>query len=68
MKTRYRFGVHAAFPLSDHADFADLLRYVQECGAQEVFTVNGFPHLAEHLRDRGIDARHLQKMSFSLSA
>ena len=60
-ETRYRFRVDDAFPLSDHAGFPDLLRYVQESGARTVFTVNGFPDLAVHLRDQGIPAKHLDR-------
>lgn len=39
----YRFNADAAFPLSDHADFHDLLRYVQESNAKEIefFAGNG---------------------------
>lgn len=60
---RFRFRADAAFPLSDHADFPELVRYARESGASQVFTVNGFPHLAEHLRHLGIPARHLPEVS-----
>jgi putative mRNA 3-end processing factor len=32
----YRFNVDAAFPLSDHADFNDLVHFVEQSGAKEV--------------------------------
>jgi len=32
----FRFDTDAAFPLSDHADFDDLVRYVEESGAKQV--------------------------------
>jgi len=39
----FRFDTDAAFPLSDHADFDDLVRYVEESGAKKVefFCGNG---------------------------
>jgi len=33
---KYRFNADAAFPLSDHADFKDLKRYIDESGAKEI--------------------------------
>lgn len=32
----YKFNADAAFPLSDHADFHDLLRYVQESNPKQI--------------------------------
>jgi len=32
----YRFNTDAAFPLSDHADFNELVHYVEQSGAKEV--------------------------------
>lgn len=59
----YRLRSHEAFPLSDHADYRELLRYALESGAREVYTVNGLPWLAEELRGRGITARHLAQVA-----
>jgi Cft2 family RNA processing exonuclease len=45
------------FPLSDHADFPDLLRFVEAVRPEKVFTLHGFAaDFARHLRRRGIDA------------
>lgn len=33
---KYRFNVDAGFPLSDHADFNDLLHYTESTGAKEI--------------------------------
>ena len=53
----YRYQVDAAFPLSDHADYADLLRYVELVQPARVFTLHGFAaEFARDLRDRGVDA------------
>lgn len=55
----YRYRADAVFPFSDHADFSELVRYAEASNARKVYTVHGFPDLAYHLRDRGIDARPL---------
>jgi DNA ligase-1 len=53
----YRYQVDAAFPLSDHADYTDLLRYVELVQPQRVLTLHGFAaEFARDLRDRGIEA------------
>ena len=49
----------ADLPYSDHADFQELVDYVGAVGAKEVYTVNGFPDLAAHLRGLGYPAVHL---------
>jgi hypothetical protein len=49
----------ASLPYSDHADFNDLVAYVQQVRPKEVYTVNGFPDLAAHLRKLGYPAVHL---------
>lgn len=53
----YRYQVDAAFPLSDHADYTDLVRYVELVQPQRVLTLHGFAaEFARDLRDRGIEA------------
>ncbi len=53
----YRYQCDAAFPLSDHADFPDLLRFVAAVKPQRVLTLHGFAQeFALTLRDRGIEA------------
>lgn len=46
-------------PLSDHADFDELVRTAAESGARKVWTVHGPASFAGELRARGIDAEHL---------
>src|SRR5438128_1122345 len=54
---RYRYQVDAAFPLSDHADYTDLVRYVELVQPKRVLTLHGFAaEFARDLRDRGIEA------------
>ena len=55
-----RQGCDAAFPLSDHADFPDLLAFVEKVQPRLVYTVHGFAReFAATLRARGIEARAL---------
>ena len=58
---RYRHGVDAAFPLSDHADYDELLAYVRRVNPRRVYTVYGFAaEFAADLCARGFHARPLQ--------
>ncbi|HEX8898865.1 MAG TPA: ATP-dependent DNA ligase [Chthoniobacterales bacterium] len=53
----YRYQVDAAFPLSDHADYTDLIRYVELVQPERVLTLHGFAaEFARDLRERGIEA------------
>jgi DNA ligase-1 len=53
----HRHQCDAAFPLSDHADFDDLLRFVEEVNPRRVYTLHGFARdFASTLRERGIEA------------
>jgi DNA ligase-1 len=53
----YRYQVDAAFPLSDHADYSDLTRYVDLVQPRRVLTVHGFAaEFARDLRERGVEA------------
>ncbi|MGE5214477.1 MAG: ATP-dependent DNA ligase [Nitrospirota bacterium] len=56
-QTVYRYQVDAAFALSDHADYDDLLRYVELVQPRRVLTLHGFAAaFASDLRTRGIEA------------
>ncbi len=59
---RFQHGADAAFPLSDHADFSDLLQLVERVNPRRVFTLHGFAaDFAAALRARGYDARALSQ-------
>lgn len=61
---RARFGTDAAFALSDHAGYADLLEYVRISGAQTVWTTHGFEkEFAADLRALGLNAAPLREAS-----
>ncbi len=57
---KYRYRCDAALPLSDHADYDDLLRFVDAVQPRRVFTTHGFAEdFARTLRERGIEAWEL---------
>ncbi|MGB8657348.1 MAG: MBL fold metallo-hydrolase RNA specificity domain-containing protein [Candidatus Zixiibacteriota bacterium] len=58
---KYSFGADEAIPLSDHADFLELMEYVKKAGPQKVYTIHGFPEFAKFLREAGFDAESLQE-------
>ena len=54
---RFRYGCDAAFAWSDHADYPDLLRYVELVQPRRVLTLHGFAAaFATDLRSRGVEA------------
>ena len=57
--TRFRLGVDLALPYSDHADFNELLEYVDQVGAKTVYCTHGFDDMITILRQRGVEARRL---------
>ena len=52
-------GVDLLLPLSDHADFDDLVRLARESGAQRIITMHGAKKFASLLRELGLNAEHL---------
>lgn len=53
----HRMRCDAVFPLSDHADYPDLMRYVELVQPRRVFTLHGFAQeFARDLRARGVEA------------
>jgi Cft2 family RNA processing exonuclease len=57
---RYRYGVDHALPLSDHADFDELLELVERVHPKKIYTHHGFKEFADILRSRGHDAELAQ--------
>lgn len=58
---RFNRGAYQ-IPLSDHADFGELLRYVDRVKPLKVYTTHGYARpLAKALRNRGYDARPLDE-------
>jgi Cft2 family RNA processing exonuclease len=54
-------GAESTIPLSDHADYNDLMEYVERAEPRKVLTMHGFKEFASDLRKRGYDALHLNK-------
>ena len=61
-------GVDLILPLSDHADFDDLVRLARESGASRIITMHGAPKFAAHLRELGFNAEHLANHSGSTNS
>ena len=53
--------VDLILPLSDHADYDDLVRTVKESSAGRIITMHGEPKFAALLREMGYDAEHLAR-------
>ncbi len=54
---KFRYQCEEAFPLSDHAGYDDLLKYVEMVAPRRVLTLHGFAReFAADLRRRGFDA------------
>ena len=54
---KYRYGVDFVFPLSDHADYPDLIECVEEVNPRLVLTMHGYAaEFAADLRRRGVEA------------
>ncbi len=59
-RTKYRLGVDHALPLSDHADYDQLIETVERVAPREIFCTHGPPEFADDLRDLGFNAYPLQ--------
>jgi Cft2 family RNA processing exonuclease len=56
-----RFGVDHAVPLSDHADFDELVEAVTRVGAREVYCTHGPKSFVDELRRLGFNANRLEE-------
>jgi putative mRNA 3-end processing factor len=57
---KYRLGVDHALPLSDHADFDQLVETVRRVEPREIFCTHGPAEFADHLCELGFNAYPLQ--------
>jgi hypothetical protein len=57
---KYQWGVDYGVPLSDHADFDELVETAERVGASEIYCVHGPRVFVDHLRARGFDARPVE--------
>jgi Cft2 family RNA processing exonuclease len=58
------YKVDETIPLSDHADFSELLEYAQKCQPKKIYTVHGFPEFVGYLRKEGFEAEQLKEEKF----
>jgi DNA ligase-1 len=59
---KYQYRCDAAFPLSDHADFPDLIEFVKQVQPKHVYTLHGFAaDFAQTLRGLGFAATALSE-------
>ena len=61
-RCRYRYQTDAVFPLSDHADFPELIEMVRRVAPNKVYTLHGYAaDFAQALRERGFDSQALSE-------
>ena len=58
-RTKYRLSVDEAIPLSDHADFDELLECVERVEPRRIYCTHGDESFCNHLNEIGHDARIL---------
>lgn len=56
----YRYGVDACIPLSDHADYEALLRYIELAQPRKVLLNHGWRDFVWRLKRMGIEASYLE--------
>ena len=57
----YRYGVEHALPLSDHADFDELMELIERVQPKKIYTHHGFPEFVDTLRAKGLNAERAKK-------
>jgi len=58
---QYRYGVDHVLPLSDHADFDELLELIERVHPKKIYTHHGYKEFADTLRGMGHDAETARK-------
>lgn len=56
----YRYGVDHVLPLSDHADFDELLELIDRVNPRKIYTHHGYREFVDILQSRGHDAQLAQ--------
>ncbi|MGZ3551429.1 MAG: MBL fold metallo-hydrolase RNA specificity domain-containing protein, partial [Vulcanimicrobiaceae bacterium] len=57
----FRYGTDRGFPLSDHADYPSLLRYIELAQPKKVLLNHGWRDFVHRLRRLGVDAEYLEE-------
>ena len=64
IRDRYTRGTDYSIPLSDHCDYNELIKLVNQSGAEKVYTNHAFvEEFARDLTRRGISAQPLHESS-----
>jgi hypothetical protein len=63
---KYKLGVDVALPLSDHADYDELIECVERVAPRRVFCTHGPEAFVDDLRGRGWDAQPLESQTRQL--
>jgi putative mRNA 3-end processing factor len=58
--TNFSRGSDVGFPLSDHADFPSLLRYIELAQPKKVLLNHGWRDFTYRVRKLGVDAEYLE--------
>lgn len=59
---KHYLGIDHCFPISDHCDYNDLVRVVEKCNPEKVYTFHGFDtEFANSLRTLGFDADPIRR-------
>jgi hypothetical protein len=59
--TQFRYGADEMIPLSDHADFPSLVRYIERAEPKKVLLNHGWRDFVWQLRRLGINAEYLEE-------
>ncbi len=59
--TKYRLGVDHAIPISDHADYDELLEAIDRVAPREIYCTHGPESFVDRLLDLGYNAYVLGK-------
>ncbi|MBD3290429.1 MBL fold metallo-hydrolase [candidate division KSB1 bacterium] len=62
-RAKFRYRAHTAIPLSDHAGYDDLIKYVKQVSPQKVFITHGFSDFTHCLIREGFNAAPLRPSS-----
>ena len=65
--TKINYRIDTVLPLSDHADFNELLEYVRQVNPQEIYVTHGNPQFVDYLSQIGYKASFLGS-SFKVDA
>ncbi|MBD3223446.1 MAG: hypothetical protein GF313_01850 [Caldithrix sp.] len=61
--SKFRFQVDEVMPISDHADYEELISYIERIKPEEIYCTHGFRDFVSRLKNAGYRAHDLQSMS-----